>query len=64
MSISKKIDERMGTTAKVKEDRTKEWDDSEGTPRKYIYATGSIAGGKNKIHIDTINGSVYLKKGK
>jgi DUF4097 and DUF4098 domain-containing protein YvlB len=48
----------------LKQEKTNEWNDREGTPRKYIYATGSIAGGKNKININTINGSVYLKEGK
>ena len=46
----------------VKEERTKEWDNSKGSPRKYVYGTGSINGGKNKIKIKTINGNVYLKK--
>ena len=48
----------------IKQDRTNDWDYSEGSRRKYIYGTGSINGGKNKIRIETINGSVYLKKGK
>ncbi len=48
----------------LKQERTKEWDYSAGTPRKYIYGTGAINGGKHKIRIETINGSVYLKKGK
>ncbi|MBA4319117.1 MAG: hypothetical protein C0412_12020 [Flavobacterium sp.] len=47
----------------IKEDRTKEWNDDNGTPRKYIYGKGSIGGGKNKITIHTIDGNVYLKKG-
>ncbi|MCX6169725.1 MAG: hypothetical protein NTX65_10305 [Ignavibacteriales bacterium] len=46
----------------VKEERTKEWDNSKGSPRKYVYGTGTINGGKNKIKIKTINGNVYLKK--
>ena len=48
----------------LKEEHTQEWDHSDGTPRKYIYGTGTINGGKNKIRIETINGNVYLKKGK
>jgi DUF4097 and DUF4098 domain-containing protein YvlB len=44
-------------------DSTKEWDHSQGSPRKYIYGTGTIAGGKNKLKIETVNGDVYLKKG-
>jgi DUF4097 and DUF4098 domain-containing protein YvlB len=44
-------------------DSTKEWDHSRGSPRKYIYGTGTIAGGKNRLRIETVNGDVYLKKG-
>ena len=47
----------------VKQEETREWDHSHGSPRKYIYGTGSIAGGKNKVRIKTINGNVHLKKG-
>ena len=46
----------------VKEERSKEWDRSHGSARKYITAEGSVGGGKNKIKIKTINGNVYLKK--
>lgn len=46
------------------QERTKDWDEDYGTRRKYIYGTGSINGGRNKIHIETINGNVYLKKGR
>ncbi len=42
---------------------TSEWEYKNGSPRKYIYGTGNINGGKNKIVIETINGNVYLKKG-
>jgi hypothetical protein len=47
---------------KIKETDT--WDDSHGSPRKYIYGKAKIAGGKHKIKIKTINGNIYLKKGK
>jgi hypothetical protein len=47
----------------INEERTKEWDDENGSPRKFIYGKGSVGGGKNKIIIHTINGNVYLKKG-
>jgi DUF4097 and DUF4098 domain-containing protein YvlB len=43
------------------EEESRDWDYDQGTPRRYIYATGSIAGGKNRIRIETINGDVYLK---
>jgi DUF4097 and DUF4098 domain-containing protein YvlB len=47
----------------IQMEETKEWDHSQGSARKYIYGTGTIAGGKNKLKIETINGDVYLKKG-
>jgi hypothetical protein len=44
---------------------TPEWDyKSKGGGRKTITGTGTIAGGKNKVKITTINGNVTLKKGK
>lgn len=39
------------------------WDNTHGTPRKFIYGKGSTGNGKYKIKISTINGNVYLKKG-
>ena len=47
----------------MKQEKTGEWDRSHGSKRKYIYGTGSVAGGKNKIEISTINGNIYIKKG-
>jgi hypothetical protein len=46
------------------EEESRDWDYDQGTPRRYLFATGSIAGGKNRIRIETINGDVYLKKGR
>lgn len=45
------------------EERTQEWDYSSGTPRKHIYGTGKIAGGRHTIKITTVNGDVYIKQG-
>lgn len=47
----------------VKKEKSKEWDDSKGTPRKYLSGKGEVNGGKHKVKIRTINGDVYLKKG-
>lgn len=41
---------------------TDEWSQSEGTPRKYIYGTGSYQGGKHRIKITTINGNIVIKR--
>jgi hypothetical protein len=48
----------------LKQEESPEWDHSQGSPRKYIYGTGTIGDGKNKVRIKTINGNVNLKKGK
>jgi len=48
----------------VKIDETDEWDYGNGSPRKYIYGTGKVAGGKFKIKIETINGNIIIRKGK
>lgn len=39
-----------------------EWSSDEGTPRKYIFGTGQIGTGRNRIKIQNINGNIYLKK--
>jgi DUF4097 and DUF4098 domain-containing protein YvlB len=47
----------------VDKSESEEWVSNHETPRKYFYATGSNAGGRNKVKINTVNGNVYLKKG-
>jgi DUF4097 and DUF4098 domain-containing protein YvlB len=44
------------------ERQTTEWDSGQGTPRKYIYVTGKVGSGQNRVTIDTINGDVILKQ--
>jgi DUF4097 and DUF4098 domain-containing protein YvlB len=46
----------------LKTEETEEWDDDDGSPRKYIYGTGTVAGGQHRVRIKTINGNVILKK--
>ena len=48
---------------RIDEEETTEWDHHDGSPRKYIYGTGTVGDGKNRIRIRTINGNVYLRKG-
>jgi DUF4097 and DUF4098 domain-containing protein YvlB len=45
-------------------EETKKWDRDNGSPRKYIYGKASIKGGKHSIRIKTINGDIYLYRGK
>ena len=42
--------------------RSGEWDTSHGTPRKYIFATGRVGSGLNRVTINTINGDVILDR--
>jgi DUF4097 and DUF4098 domain-containing protein YvlB len=42
--------------------RTTKSSEAEGTARKYIYGTGTIGSGKNRIKLSTVNGTIYLKK--
>ena len=74
--LSMDVDIQLALTKNAKKDykivsdfdlqikKTDDWDKRDGSPRKYIYGKAEIAGGKNKIKIKTINGNIYLKKGK
>ncbi|HEY2124261.1 MAG TPA: hypothetical protein VGG94_02260 [Chthoniobacterales bacterium] len=46
----------------LSERQTTEWDNSGGTPRKYIYVTGRVGNGGNTVKIETINGDISLKQ--
>jgi len=52
------IIDHMGLTHRQSAD----WDTSQGTPRKYIYAEGRVGSGQNHVEISTINGDVILKQ--
>jgi hypothetical protein len=43
---------------------TKEWEHHKGSDRKYIYGKAQLNGADNKVVIETVNGNVYLKKGR
>jgi DUF4097 and DUF4098 domain-containing protein YvlB len=47
----------------MKIDKSDNWDNSRGSERRYIYGTGKVKDGKNRIRIDTINGDIVIKKG-
>lgn len=46
----------------LQQTRTTEWETKKGSPRKYIYAKGTIKGGKHSVKIKTINGNITLKR--
>lgn len=43
---------------------TDSWDYIQGSPRKYIYGTGSVGTGKHLVKIETINGNITIRKNK
>jgi DUF4097 and DUF4098 domain-containing protein YvlB len=45
-------------------ERTEKWKSRWGSKRKYIYGTGKVKGGRNRIKIRTINGNIYIREGK
>ncbi len=60
--VKKFEDYKVESNIQLQQERTGEWDNSQGTPRKFIYAKANVNGGKNTIKIRTINGNVYLKQ--
>jgi len=46
----------------LQQQETPDWDDSLGSPRKYIRAVGHVGNGLNHVTIKTINGDVILKQ--
>ncbi|KAA6460241.1 DUF4097 domain-containing protein [Acidobacteria bacterium AB60] len=46
----------------LNERQSTEWDTSHGgSPLKYIYVTGRVGNGQNRVKIETINGDIALK---
>lgn len=56
-------DYRIDTPYGLQELRTREWDYDNGSPRKFIRASGST-GGANRVKIETINGNITIVEGR
>jgi DUF4097 and DUF4098 domain-containing protein YvlB len=52
---------RIISSFQIERETTDEWSSTEGTPRKYIYGRGSTAGGRNTVHIETVNGTINVQ---
>jgi DUF4097 and DUF4098 domain-containing protein YvlB len=52
---------RIISSFEITRESTDEWSSAEGTPRKYLYGRASIAGGRNRIHIETVNGNINVQ---
>jgi DUF4097 and DUF4098 domain-containing protein YvlB len=44
----------------VKRESTVSWDDREGTPRRYVSASGTIGKGGGRVRVKTENGDIEL----
>ena len=38
------------------------WDDSEGTPRRYVRAHGVVGTGRGRIEVRTVNGDIEVRR--
>ncbi|MEP7346306.1 MAG: M56 family metallopeptidase [Gemmatimonadaceae bacterium] len=47
---------------KVDREETTDWDDSEGTPRKYVRARGTFGSGAGLIRVRTVNGDITVRR--
>ena len=48
----------------IRQEEDTEWDFRHGSPRKYLYGTGSVGGGRHLIKIETVNGDIRIRKGR
>jgi DUF4097 and DUF4098 domain-containing protein YvlB len=54
---------KVASDFKLTQSETRDWINTDGTPTRFIRASGSHAGGRNRIIIKTVNGDVTLKRG-
>ena len=47
----------------VQQRRTNDWDYSQGSPKKYLYGTGTVGSGRHLIDLETVNGNVIIRRG-
>ena len=50
------------TDWELSESETEEWDSSQGTPRKYVRATGRAGSGPGIIRIQIVNGDITIRR--
>jgi beta-lactamase regulating signal transducer with metallopeptidase domain/DUF4097 and DUF4098 domain-containing protein YvlB len=53
---------RIESSWKLKQEATSDWDDSEGTPRRYVRAQGVAGKGSGLIHVRTVNGDILVRR--
>lgn len=62
-TVDRVRDYRIISEFEIQQSDSGTWVHDEGIARKYLYGTGSFAGGRNTIKIKTVNADVYLRKG-
>jgi beta-lactamase regulating signal transducer with metallopeptidase domain len=46
----------------LQQTRTQAWDDTQGTPRRYVRAHGTAGGGRGLIRVRTVNGDIEVRR--
>jgi DUF4097 and DUF4098 domain-containing protein YvlB len=53
---------RIDSDFQLHTETTNEWDDSRGTPRRYVRASGVLGAGRGYVRVRTVNGNITVKK--
>jgi beta-lactamase regulating signal transducer with metallopeptidase domain len=53
---------RIDSDWDLSREETDRWDDREGSPRKYVRATGSVGAGGALIFVKTVNGNITVRR--
>jgi DUF4097 and DUF4098 domain-containing protein YvlB len=55
-------DYKISSDFPIEIEKKGDWENPNWSDRRFIYGTGKVAGGKNKIRIETVNGNITIKK--
>lgn len=55
---------RIESPWELARDKTTDWDASEGTPRRYVRAHGSVGNGGGLVRVHTVNGDITVRRGR
>lgn len=55
---------RIDSDFSLQSSETTDWDDSQGTPRKYVRASGIAGSGRGLIRIRVVNGDIIVRRGR
>jgi hypothetical protein len=55
---------RIESDFSLQASETSEWDDSQGSPRKFVRAQGSVGNGRGLIRIRVVNGDIIVRRGR